>query len=251
MDSIIAVLALFKHESLKIFSTTVCLFLFLFIHLWVSPMNMMFMFLFNRKAFGILCAMTLFFRANAQEPDVEGAKDHPMLSRIPGFYIYEYYSNFNSHVFPEKGTDENVGKTLEGNLTRIVYAFDSESGKKCPSTLQVMRNYANAITKLGGVKVAECTIPGYSMWYVGKIQKDAKTIWVHVGDVGNDNNGNGGPGMLYTLFIMEIAAMEQEVTSTDILDALKSQGFIALDIQFDTGKSSLNRSRSSTRWPRL
>jgi OmpA-OmpF porin, OOP family len=183
--------------------------------------------------FAAICGLQL----TAQ--DVEGSKDHPMLSRMPGFYIYEYSSNFNAHTFPEKPDDEMTGKSLEGQLTRIDYRYDRESGKPFPSPLQVLRNYSNAVTKLGGVKVTENINKNMPMFYVGKIKKDGKEIWVHVGEFFNVNDGQGSDAMGFLVNVMEIQEMAQEVTATDIIDALKSQGFIALNINFDTGKSTI------------
>jgi OmpA-OmpF porin, OOP family len=190
-----------------------------------------------KKIFILIAAIFCGLQITAQ--DVEGSKDHPMLSRMPGFFIYEYSSNFNAHTFPEKADDEMSGKSLEGQLTRIDYRYDRESGKPFPSPLQVLRNYSNAVTKLGGVKVTENINKNMPMFYVGKIKKDGKEIWVHVGEFFNVNDGQGSDAMGFLVNVMEIQEMAQEVTATDIIDALKSQGFIALNINFDTGKSTI------------
>jgi hypothetical protein len=74
--------------------------------------------------------------------DAEGCKDHPLLSRMPGYNILECTQNFNQLDFLNaKGEDIK----LEGNLTYIWYVFNSESGKKEPSFLQIIKNYANEI----------------------------------------------------------------------------------------------------------
>jgi OOP family OmpA-OmpF porin len=84
--------------------------------------------------------------------DAEGCKDHPVLSRMPGYNISECTQNFNQLDFVNtKGEDVK----LEGNLTHIWYVFNPESGKKEPSFFQIVKNYANAIVKIGGKKILE------------------------------------------------------------------------------------------------
>ena len=46
-------------------------------------------------------------------------------------------------------------------------------------------------------------------------------------------------GEYYTLTIVEKAALRQEVTASDMLQALNAQGRVALYILFDTGKSTI------------
>jgi hypothetical protein len=62
--------------------------------------------------------------------DAEGGKDHPLLSRMPGFYISECSQNYTQLDFLN-AAGENI--KLEGNLTFIWYVFNSESANKEPS----------------------------------------------------------------------------------------------------------------------
>jgi outer membrane protein OmpA-like peptidoglycan-associated protein len=43
----------------------------------------------------------------------------------------------------------------------------------------------------------------------------------------------------YTMTILEAASMEQVIQANDMIAALNTNGFIALDILFDTGKSNI------------
>ncbi|CAN5754440.1 hypothetical protein BH11GEM2_BH11GEM2_37450 [soil metagenome] len=66
----------------------------------------------------------------------------------------------------------------------------------------------------------------------GKVlTKGGKEVWVRVEGF-ND-------GRDYTVTVVEIEAMKQEVTAGDMLDALNKTGFIALYLNFDTGKSTI------------
>ena len=81
----------------------------------------------------------------AQEEDKEGSKDHPLLSRIPGYYISEQIIKyFDVYTSPYIETD-NV---WEGKLTQTNYS--AKEGSKEFSFIQIVRNYENAVKKLGG-----------------------------------------------------------------------------------------------------
>lgn len=81
-------------------------------------------------------AVMLISITTAIAQDAEGCKDHPLLSRMPDYIILECTENFNQlDFFNTKGEDVK----LEGNLTFIWYAFNSESQKKEPSFFKLSR----------------------------------------------------------------------------------------------------------------
>ncbi len=160
----------------------------------------------------------------AQENDAEGSKDHPLFNRMPGFYIHQYEQReFDSHPFVVDTKEVPV----EGHFYHILYYL--QSGMAEPSRIQILRNYENAITKIGGTVLAS----NYDGSSYMKVVKDGKEIWAQV---------NGGTGSDYHLWIIEKEAMTQaivanaEVFSNDI----KSTGHAAVyGIYFDTGKSEI------------
>ena len=157
----------------------------------------------------------------AQEADEEGCKDHPLLSRMEGFLIGSCESNFDAVEFYLG--EENV-QTLEGQKTLINY-FLAE-GQPTPSELQILRNYANAVKAIGGTVVYQTDI------YISlKIVKSTSQVWAAV--------ETANSGTVYSLTILEIGEMTQEVTARDILAALNKDGRIALSIHFDTGKATI------------
>jgi len=89
----------------------------------------------------------------AAEADVEGSKDHPMISRYEGSVIkgYERF-DYDRTVFPS-GVENGELKTIttEGELTQIFYA-----APKGLSVLQVQRNYQIALQNAGFEIVYEC-----------------------------------------------------------------------------------------------
>ena len=158
--------------------------------------------------------------AFSQEEDAEGCKDHPLISRMNNYYITSCEKNFDAFDFTVKeGT-----KTLEGDKTKIAYAL--QEGSPMPSYLQIRRNYGNAVKNLGGTVLfdeeREATF---------KVTKGGKKIWISVAAYNS--------GRTYDLVVLEMAPMTQEVTADAMYNALSQDGFIALYINFDTGKSNI------------
>src|SRR5579859_6337540 len=89
-----------------------------------------------------LIASTAAF-APGQGQDIEGSKDHPLISRYPGSWIIGYiYKEYDEYLFPEgKVQDDKPAKSedLEGKITRITYKIPD--GR---STLEVYRNFESA-----------------------------------------------------------------------------------------------------------
>lgn len=84
----------------------------------------------------------------AHEKDVEGAKDHPLISRYPGSFIKHYVvKDYDQYTLPLGVIEErklSESKTLKGKITRIQYQAPEDV-----STLQVFRNYEIALEKAG------------------------------------------------------------------------------------------------------
>ena len=169
----------------------------------------------------LLCAGALGFAQ--QEKDADGSKDHPLLTRMPGYYISEYtFKEFDKYESPyTTGQDQQ----WEGKTTTIQYRI--KGGAKQPSMLQIERNYENAFKKIGG-KIL------YSDDRVmeGKLRKDGGDTYVHV-DAVNDGAG-------YTVWIVETKPMEQSVVAdaSALSASIAATGKAAVyGIYFDTGKS--------------
>jgi OOP family OmpA-OmpF porin len=152
--------------------------------------------------------------------DVAGSKDHPLFTRMPNYFISEYEEEeFASEDFRD-ASGESVA--VEGRKTKITYTI--KEGVKVPSTLQILRNYTNAIKKVGG-SAYEYTEHSGSV----SLKKDGAEVWANI-YVG---------GEYYTLTIVAKGALRQEVTASDMLKALNAEGHIALYILFDTGKATI------------
>ena len=163
--------------------------------------------------------------AAAVHPDEKGCKDHPLFNRMSGVWLYKcIQKDFDFFNFPvEKGKTERV----EGRKSVLTYYPDVNLPSK-PSELQVLRNYENAVTKLGGKAV-----------YVDKaretlrLDKDGKEYWI---EIWAEFTGK------YGLTIVEKEAMKQDivVNAEAISNDLKSTGHIAIyGILFDTNKADI------------
>jgi outer membrane protein OmpA-like peptidoglycan-associated protein len=170
----------------------------------------------------LLIALPLTLRAQ-EEKDIEGGKDHPLLTRMPGFYIDKYevkdFDSFQSAYL------EGKAGLWEGKISRLGYHRKSDA--KPVSMVQIARNYENAIRKLGGK-----TLYNEGRVIGGMIQKGKSVTWVEVAAF---NEGVG-----YELTIVESKAMEQEVEAdaSALSQSIAATGKVALyGIYFDTGKS--------------
>jgi outer membrane protein OmpA-like peptidoglycan-associated protein len=164
------------------------------------------------------------------QEDVEGSKDHPIVSRMPNSYITEYKKQFDAI---ELLADRGQKKTVEGEATVIRYFYTSPEQQ--PSALQVIRNYQNAVQSIGGRLVYERRPrEGDGGETTLLVTKDGKETWIAVRpDIFS------APTQSYQLFIVERGAMVQEVTADQMYSALSTTGFIALYINFDFGKADL------------
>ena len=165
------------------------------------------------------------------QQDAESCKDSPMFpKRMPNYFISECKSSFSEADFNLSAGGGKV-EHKEGTTTVIRYDFNSESGQQKPSTLQILKNYENAARNIGGVTVFQNSAEAIGTYKLMKSGKE--TAWVKIDCGGNDNND------FYNLTIIQLEEMNQDVTSSDILNKLNTEGHIALYINFETGKSGI------------
>jgi hypothetical protein len=173
----------------------------------------------------ILCSLLVPPACLAEQKDAANCKDHPLLSRLPDYWIEACtLKQFDAYKFM-------VGKgkplQVEGLFTNIRYQPPAGLNPK-PSTLQVLRNVENAVKQVGGTLVASD-----SSKETLKLGKDGKELWI---EVWADYTGK------YILTIVEKAAMAQElVANADAFaNGLKATGHIAVEgIYFDTARTEL------------
>jgi OmpA-OmpF porin, OOP family len=158
-----------------------------------------------------------------EETDLKESSDHPLFTRMPGYYISAYdVKDFDKFTSPYlSGKDQE----WEGKVTNLEYYITT--GAKQPSMLQIARNYENAIKKIGGKILATDT-----RVVEGKVEKNGGVTYVHV-EAFND-------GRSYTVTIVESGAMKQDVVAdaAALGASIAATGKAAVyGIYFDTGKS--------------
>jgi len=183
----------------------------------------------RRLILSVVCLAVIALAAPAwAQEDEPNSKDHPMFSRFPGYYISGYDAqDFGAFEF-------NVGDStqkVEGRYWSIEYQLKENAKKGGP--IEIGRNYINMLTKRGGVKLVDDLSAGGGS-ISGRMPAGGKNIWVQV------QVSNGGE--LYTLYVVEEAAMEQKVefTAMELAKALNESGSVAIHgILFDTGKATI------------
>lgn len=168
----------------------------------------------------VLAMSTVF--ANADE-----GKSVPYFSRMPKYYVTDNKDrDFDEFKFLTVGGRQAV----EGKKFQADYYINDNATAASP--LQIIRNYENAVTAMGGVKLFD----GEEENRVGrvatfKVVKGTKELWL---DVNAYNDGNA-----YTVILIEKEAMRQDVTASGLLASLDSTGHVAVYINFDTGRADI------------
>jgi outer membrane protein OmpA-like peptidoglycan-associated protein len=163
------------------------------------------------------------------QKDRQGCQDHPMFTRMPNFYIFDCKEKeFDRAEFKnEKGEVMKV----EGKLHFTDYRI--KDGVKAPSSLQIVRNYQNAVKSIGGTVVYE-DLHYYDTYF--KLNKGGKTFWILV-----DANSTGN-GKDYELTILEKAEMAQEIVADakSLMRDIHTTGHASVyGIYFDFNKAEI------------
>lgn len=138
-----------------------------------------------RRWAAVLLSLSLLLATGAQAaaaaPDVEGSKDHALVTRFPGSRLIGYFQrDWDSVAFPlsaEVNTSTQILKksvTIEGKVTRLYYL--SPVGR---APLEVFRSYQQAFAKAGLKTVFSCETDCGQLffhWRFGKLRED--TRWV-------------------------------------------------------------------------
>ena len=163
------------------------------------------------------------------QQDADGCKDSPMFpKRMSNYFISECKTNYGEADFNVK-EEEIIHK--EGTFNSVRYDFNAESGQQKPSVLQILKNYEAAAKNIGALTVYQSSGTAIGTYKI--IKNGADAVWIKIEAGGNDNND------FFVLTIIQMEEMKQEVTSSDILSALNTDGHIALYINFETGKSDV------------
>ena len=159
------------------------------------------------------------------QTDVQGSKDHPLITRMPGYYISQY----NESEFA--GFDPTVigGKDVHWEGKVYSYGYSRNEDGRPISMLQIVRNYEMAIKRAGG-KI----LGGDGRRVAAEIRKEGALTGVYM-EAFNE-------GRDYSLTIVESQTMKQEVVAdakamgNDLADTGKT---IVYGIYFDTASATI------------
>ncbi|MGB8326535.1 MAG: OmpA family protein [Steroidobacteraceae bacterium] len=175
----------------------------------------------------LLCSLPT---TSIAQSDAQGCNDHPLFTRMPGYWIHNCAQlQFDSYGFPVgKGKSTQV----EGQTWKISYYPRNDLNPK-PSETQVLRNFENAVQKLGGTTVTNGAMAGGSGKDTFKLATADKEIWV---EVRAEFTGK------YFLTIVQQDLMAQDITANAeaFSNDIRATGHAAVyGIRFDTGRSTI------------
>jgi OmpA-OmpF porin, OOP family len=195
--------------------------------------------------------------APALAQDAEGCKDHPLFTRFPNTHIIDCQSSqFDLRKFPvgQQGKGDETLKSVEVEGPVRWLGYELNEGATPPSGLQIMRNFENAARKAGGT--VEGQYPGWckamydqeGMPRMGngctsyaltlKFLRGGKETWVFL--QAGESDGS------YSMTVSEREAMKQDVAVNEMADKLAKDGFVALYVNFDTGKATIRPDSART-----
>ncbi len=208
----------------------------------------------------ILIFFIMIFKTNFSfaQKDTEGSKDHPIISRYPGSYIYYYeqkeFDEFEILLGPVKSPsdrDMQLAKKqkVEGKVTKIQYQVPQNR-----SPLEVFKNYEEAIKKANfdvlysarGDEIAGVRKFLSNYFYNVYASRDDEKNFFYL----SAKNKNitlslsvllGFNGPIVLLGIVEKKEMETGlVKAKDIYETIKKEGKVAIyGIYFDFDKAEI------------
>jgi outer membrane protein OmpA-like peptidoglycan-associated protein len=176
--------------------------------------------------------LVLLVPAAFAQNDKAGTRDYPGITRMPGYYIYdEKQSQFDSFAFLVTANGKDTEQQVEGRLYKFQYI--QKEGVPETSTLQVIRNYQNAVRAAGG-QVLNDQSGDSGSWRntTLRFNRGDKEVWILIESRSDHHD----------LTIIEKQAMAQEVviTAEAMGNDLNAGGRVAIyGIYFDTGKADL------------
>ncbi len=214
-----------------------------------------------RTAFAGLLALLGVTFALAQTNDVEGGKDHPLISRYPGSVITEYTAvAFDEYTLPLGKVDGDhwaKSQHLEGKATNIHY--ESPAGR---SSLEVFRNFAQALQGAGFQTLFTCSgdvqcgggTVGKVGWCGGcsprqlsaKLSRAEADVYVSI----HMEQDNPGTPVNIQLDVVEVKPMESglvTVNAESLAGDITRTGHASVyGIYFDTGKADVKPESDAT-----
>ena len=174
---------------------------------------------------GVLFSLIAVVAALAADTDRPGSKDHPLLSRMPDFFISEYkVTDFDNYKFI--GADKQK-VVVEGRKLFIEYKLKKDA--VVPGELKIRRNIQEALTKIGGKVLFD---DDFNRTSTILLEKEGRQTWIEVRSLDK----------MYRLTSIDKQAMQQEVVATaEVMNKdIMASGHVSIyGIYFDTAKSEI------------
>jgi outer membrane protein OmpA-like peptidoglycan-associated protein len=198
-------------------------------------------------ATGLVCAAAPGARADWNEPNVEGAREHPLVKFYPQARVYEYDVKDFDGVELVTGYDKAAEtpatrEEIEGRVTR----YKTEH-KPRTSALEIVRQYEGALKKSGLTVIVAGKGAGHpglpidddDAFGAFRLDRDGKpAAYVNVEAM----SAHTDPPVSYVT-IVELRDMEQQLeagSADKLFAALESDGRVPVyGINFDTGRASI------------
>ena len=213
-----------------------------------------------------------FTNGYAQE-DVEGSKDHPMISPYEGSYIsgYEHFSYDRLSFYTKKENGELQEIVPEGEVTQILYFLPAEA----LSVLQVQRNYQMALKEAGFEIVYECfrdadecpysvfedmrysgahskhfSIGKDHSYFLARLPQDDGNMYVSAHTLLKHADEDNQPVTLLQILEekhMETGKVKVDIDAQAMADDIDQKGSVSIyGIHFDTEKATIKEKSEST-----
>ena len=157
--------------------------------------------------------------------DRQGSSDHPLISRMPGFWIASYKDiEYDSYTFRDSANNKI---NIEGHKYFIEYRL--KKGGQEPGRLMILKNHENALKKIDAEILKKTKKDLYC-----KVAKEGKEIWIQVHALDS----------LYSLTIVEREQMEQKVTVNQdaLFGDIATTGHVAVyGIYFDHDSANIKQ----------
>jgi len=161
----------------------------------------------------------------ADNKDRKGSHDHPLISRMPGFWIADYQeSEYDSYTFRNSANNKI---NIEGHKYFIEYRL--KKGGQEPGRLMILNNHENALKKIDAEILKRTKKDLYC-----KVTKEGKEIWIQVRALDR----------LYRLTIVEREQMEQKVAANPdaLFGDIATTGHVAVyGIYFDHDSANIKQ----------
>jgi len=208
------------------------------------------------KRFVVAAALVaaMFGGSSALSADAEKCKDHPLFTRMAQYEIYGCATTeFDAVAFPRPELKEwnnpEDYSSIEGKIHAISYKL--KEGATPASSLQIIRNFQNAVKKDGGAvlgdygpevypilsRTAEKYLAespsgtSFDRYTTMTLNKSGSEFWIYL--CASESYQD------YMLLMVEKQEMKQEISVNELEKQLNKDGFITYYINFDTGKATI------------